>query len=98
MYQIACVLDFKVKTNQLKRNYTNAEQIINRIKSFLKKAYLAKETLLTISQAKAKKRKSSIEYKFLQEYKAAITIDNDINRFFNLLRVNFVLNEKENHV
>jgi hypothetical protein len=51
-----------------------------------------------MSQAKAKKRKSSIKYKFLQEYRAAITTNNDINRFFNLLGVNFVLNKKENHV
>ena len=65
IYQIACVLDLRVKTNQLKRNYIDAEQIINRIKSFLKKAYLAEETLLIMSQVKAKKRKSSIEYEFL---------------------------------
>jgi hypothetical protein len=51
-----------------------------------------------MSRAEAKKRKSSIEYKFLQEYRAAIITDDDIDRFFNLLRVNFVLNEKENHI
>jgi hypothetical protein len=51
-----------------------------------------------MSQVKAKKRKSSIKYKFLQEYKATIITNNNINRFFNFLRVNFVLNKKENHV
>jgi hypothetical protein len=65
MYWIACVLDPRVKTNWLKRNHTDAEQIINRIKSFLKKAYPAKETLPTISRAEAEKRKSSMEYEFL---------------------------------
>jgi len=49
-------------------------------------------------RAEAEKRKSSIEYEFLQEYRAAIIIDDNIDRFFNLLGVNFVLNEKENHV
>ena len=96
MYQIACILDLRVKTNQLKRNYTNAEQIINRIKSFLKKVYLAEETLLTMSQAKAKKRKSSIKYEFLQEYKAAITTNNNIKQFFTTLEVKDILDKKEN--
>jgi len=39
-----------------------------------------------------------MEFEFLQEYKAAITTDDDIKRFFNLLGVNFVLNEKENQL
>jgi hypothetical protein len=44
------------------------------------------------------KGKLSIEFEFLQEYKAAIKTNNNIKRFFNLLRVNFMLNEKENQV
>jgi hypothetical protein len=37
-----------------------------------------------------------MEFEFLQEYKATITTDNNIDRFFNLLGVNFILNKKEN--
>jgi hypothetical protein len=98
MYWIACVLDPRVKTNWLKRNHMDAEEIISRIKSFLKEAYPAEETLPTMSREEAEKRKSSMEYEFLQEYGATITTDNDIDQFFNLPGVNFVLNEKENHV
>ena len=39
MYWIACILDPRVKTNWLKKNHQDADEIITRIKSFLKEAY-----------------------------------------------------------
>ncbi len=39
IYQIACVLDPRVKTNWLKKNMDDADEIIERVKLFLKKAY-----------------------------------------------------------
>jgi len=38
---------------------------------------------------------TNLELEFLQEYKSAITTEDDIKRFFSLLGVQFVLNKKE---
>ena len=95
MYQIACILDPRIKTNWLKKNHPNADEIITRIKSFLKEAYLPEQELPLRPPREAEKAKLSIEMDFLQEYGSAVTADDDIERYFSLLGVNFVLNEKE---
>jgi hypothetical protein len=44
----------------------------------------------------AQKTKISLKLEYLQEYSSAVIADNSIKRYFNTLRVNFVLNKKEN--
>ena len=39
MYWIASVLDPRIKTNWLKKNHPDTQDIIIRIKKFIKKAY-----------------------------------------------------------
>jgi hypothetical protein len=39
MYWIASILDPRIKTNWLKKNYPDAQDIIARIKKFIKEAY-----------------------------------------------------------
>ncbi len=94
IYWITCVLDPRIKTNWLKKNYFDANEIITRIKSFLKEAYLADQELPRLSCEKSEMGKSSLEFDFLQEYRSSIITDDDIERYFNLLGVNFVLNKK----
>ena len=45
MYWIACVLDPRIKTNWLKKNHPDAQEILVRIKKFMKEAYLPEEQL-----------------------------------------------------
>ena len=95
MYQIACILDLRVKTKQLRKNYQDANEIITRIKDYLKEVYLPKQQLLTRLLREKEKAKRSIEMDFLQEYGLAIIAKDDIKYYFNSLQVNFVLNKKE---
>jgi pantothenate kinase len=45
MYWIASILDPRIKTNWLKKNHPNAQDIIARIKKFIKEAYPTKQQL-----------------------------------------------------
>jgi len=95
MYWIACVLDPRVKTKWLQKNHQNADEIINRIKAFLKDAYQPEQQLPDRPLNNKEKIELSMEMDFLQEYGSAITNEDDIERYFNTPQVNFVLNEKE---
>jgi hypothetical protein len=44
----------------------------------------------------AQKTKISLKLEYLQEYSSAVIADDGIKQYFNTLRVNFVLNKKEN--
>jgi hypothetical protein len=61
----------------------------------LKEAYLPEQELPLRPPREAEKAKLSMEMDFLQEYGSVVTADDDIERYFSLLGVNFVLNEKE---
>jgi hypothetical protein len=98
IYYITCVLDPRVKTKWLKKNVPGADVIINRVKTFLKKAYPLEPELLEISRAKSQKKKKSMTFLFLEEYAKTVTTDNDIKRFFTTLGVKAVLDKKENQV
>ena len=98
MYWITCVLDPRVKTKQLQKNHQNTDEIINRIKAFLKDAYQPEQQLPNRPLNNKEKIELSIEMDFLQEYGSAITNEDDIERYFNTPQVNFVLNEKEYQV
>jgi hypothetical protein len=94
-YFIASVLDPQVKTRWLKDNVKSANQIIERIKTFLKAIYTleVEETLPKRSRSQHK----SLEYKMLVEYESQPQelIENDINKYFDSPTVKFTLNEKE---
>jgi hypothetical protein len=45
IYWIACILDPRIKTNWLKKNHPNTQEILVRIKKFMKEAYLPEEQL-----------------------------------------------------
>jgi hypothetical protein len=79
----------------LTKNHLNANEIITRIKAYLKEAYLFKNQLLARLIKKQEKAKLNIKIDFLQEYSFAITAEDDIKRYFNSLQVSFVLNKKE---
>jgi len=96
MYWIACCLDPRIKAKWLIKNHPDHEAILNRVKSFLKEAYLSEEELPVRPRDQAQKMKMSLELEYLQEYGSAVTVDDDIERYFNTPSVNFVLNEKEN--
>jgi hypothetical protein len=96
MYWIACCLDPRIKAKWLIKNHPDHEAILNRVKSFLKEAYLSKEELLVRPRDQAQKTKMSLELEYLQEYGSVVTANDDIERYFNTPSVNFVLDKKEN--
>ena len=65
MYQITCCLNPRIKAKQLIKNYSNYEVILNRVKSFLKEAYLSEEELLARPRDLVQKTKISLELEFL---------------------------------
>ncbi|PMD55496.1 uncharacterized protein K444DRAFT_537905, partial [Hyaloscypha bicolor E] len=50
IYWIAYCLNPRIKAKWLIKNYSNYEVILNRVKSFLKEAYLSEEELLVRSR------------------------------------------------
>ena len=94
MYWIAYCLDPRVKTNQLTRNIPDHKEILNRIKSFLKEAYLAEEKLL--ERPRDSEQQTNFELEFLQEYSSIITIEDDIEQYFNRSVVSYDANSKLN--
>jgi hypothetical protein len=96
MYWIACCLDPRIKAKWLIKNHPDHEAILNRVKSFLKEAYLSEEEPLVRPRDQAQKTKISLKLEYLQEYSSAVIADDGIKRSFNTSRVNFVLNKKEN--
>jgi hypothetical protein len=95
MYWIACVLDPRIKTNWLKKNHPDAQEILVRIKKFMKEAYLPEEQLPERLASDNQQAKMDLEFDFLQEYGSTITAEDDIDRYFDTPSVKFVLNEKE---
>jgi hypothetical protein len=65
MYWIAYCLDPRIKAKWLIKNYSNHEVILNRVKSFLKEAYLSEEELLVRPRDLVQKTKMSLELEFL---------------------------------
>ncbi|KAH8743198.1 hypothetical protein F5882DRAFT_472012 [Hyaloscypha sp. PMI_1271] len=96
MYWITYCLDPRIKAKWLIKNHSDHEAILNRVKSFLKEAYLSEEELPARPRDLVQKTKMSLELEFLQEYGSTITANDNIERYFNTPSVNFVLNEKEN--
>ncbi|OXV05406.1 hypothetical protein Egran_06826 [Elaphomyces granulatus] len=65
IYLIASVLDPRVKTRWVKKNFNDADEIITRIRKFLKDTY-QKETVPT--QKRDQSKHKTLEYEFLQEF------------------------------
>jgi hypothetical protein len=65
MYWIAYCLDPRIKAKWLIKNYSNYKAILNRIKSFLKEAYLSEEELPARPCNPVQKTKISLELEFL---------------------------------
>lgn len=98
IYWITCVLDPRIKTKQLLRKIPEADDIIERIKSSLKKAYPQEPELPSISRAEEKKKKKSMNFSFLEEFAETVSADNDIERYFTTSVIKAVLDPKENQV
>lgn len=97
MYWIASILDPRIKTNWIKKNFAStANSIIERIRTYMKKAYTIPTVLPTAPLTDSQNTKASMEIDFLQEYGSAITTDDDIDRYINIPGVNFILNKGEN--
>ena len=95
IYWIASVLDPRVKTKWLKRNIAEADEIIDRIKSFLKQAYPVEPELPSETRESTQKKKKSLSYEYLEEYGTSVAVEDDVERYFDLPGVQFVLDEKE---
>ena len=64
--------------------------IIRKVKSFIKDNYPLDQELPTIFRAEKKKKKTSFQDDFLSKYVSRITVDDDIDRYFNLPRVSYI--------
>ena len=76
-------MDPRIKYNLLKKNHPDINEIITRIKNFLKEAYLLDQELLSRPIIESQKAKMSFELDFLQEYGIIIEAENDIDRYFD---------------
>ena len=83
IYQITYTLDPRIKYNLLKKNHPDINEIITRIKNFLKEAYLLDQELPSRPITESQKAKMSFELDFLQEYGIIIEAENDIDRYFD---------------
>ena len=84
IYWVTCVLDPRIKTKWLKRNIPEADEIIGRIKGYLKRAYPVKPELPSQSREISQKKKKSLAYEYLEEYGASVAVEDDIDRYFDL--------------
>ena len=85
----------RVKTRWIKKNFNYADEIITRIRKFLKDTY-QKETVPT--QKKDQNKPKTLEYEFLQEFEESDgeeLQENDIDRYFDTPPIKFVLNEDD---
>jgi len=98
MYWIACVLDPRIKIKWIEKNHLDAEEIIARIKGYLKKAYVPEEQLPVGPIGKQEKFRVDIEMEFLQEYGSAVSADDDIERYFNSPQVSYVADKSVTQV
>lgn len=95
VYQLALVLDPRIKTAQLKKNTPGFAEIIKRLKTFLKKTYPRELTL----PSHPLKKKKSYEFEMLKEYAITRKIDCDVvNRYFNIVIIISMLNEDKDQV
>jgi len=95
IYLIASVLDPRVKTRWIRKNFNDADEIITRIRKFLKDTY-QKEAVPT--QKKDQSKHKTLEYEFLQEFEESDgeeLQDNDIDQYFDTAPIKFVLNEDD---
>jgi hypothetical protein len=77
----------------MRKNVINADLVINSIKKFIKKAYPPKVKLPKYPTALLKK--TNLKLDFLKEYALIVTVNDDINRYFNKPPIIYVKNIKE---
>jgi hypothetical protein len=94
IYFISSILDPRIKTRWLIKNFPSANQIILRIKTFLKSVYKVEPELPKHKDAEVNK---SLEYKFLEEFESSYdeVIENDIDWYFDTPLIKFILDSKE---
>jgi hypothetical protein len=80
------------------RKIPEADDIIERIKSSLKKAYPQELELPSISRAEEEKKKKSMNFSFLEEFAEIVSADDDIERYFTTSVIKAILDPKENQV
>jgi hypothetical protein len=80
------------------RKIPEANDIIEYIKSSLKKAYPQEPELPSILCTEEEKKKKSINFSFLEEFIETVSADNDIERYFTTSVIKAVLDPKENQV
>ena len=95
-YYIISVLDPRVKTRVIRKYVPNVDEVIKRIRKFLKATYRTEPELPSYQRTKGETHKS-IEYEFLEEFESTWdeSTENDIDRYFNTPPVKFVLDKKE---
>jgi hypothetical protein len=91
-------LDLRIKTKWLLRKIPEANNIIERIKSSLKKVYPQEPELPSISHTEEEKKKKSMNFSFLEEFIETVSADNDIERYFTISVIKAILDPKENQV
>lgn len=92
IYWIACVLDPRIKANWMKKNLDNHKEIIDRVKQFIKDSYPLEEEL-----PESQNYEKNMEMEMLEEYGLAFSGDDDVERYFDLLVVQYLSNSKENY-
>ena len=92
-FYLTAILNPRIKTNQIKKNVINADLVINSIKKFIKKAYPPEIKLPKHPTTSLKK--TNLELDFLEEYALIVTVNNNVNRYFNKPPIIYVKNIKE---
>jgi hAT family C-terminal dimerisation region len=95
IYFIASVLDPRIKTQWIKDHMPDADNVIKRIRKFLKSTYPSEPSLLLNAENDEYK---SLEYRFLEPYQSSaedILETSDIDRYLDSPRVAYRGNPKE---
>ena len=93
IYFLATILDPRIKTQWIRDNLENADNVIRRIRKFLKETYPHEPELPTADETELYK---GLEYRFLQPYVDTDTQDeHDIDRYLDSPRVKHMPKAKE---
>jgi hypothetical protein len=87
IYYLATILDPRIKTQWIKDHIDNADEVIQRIRTFLKATYPPEPELPANEQNDIYK---SLEYRFMLPYQAESTVEDfDIDSYLNTPRIKY---------
>jgi hypothetical protein len=94
LYFLATILDPRIKTAWIRDNLDDAEEVIDRIRNFLKQTYTCEQELPTRDQDATVEK--GIEYRFLEPYADTSNDgEDDIDRYLDSPRVKYKLKPKQ---